>query len=113
MTVTQAVERLVKACVHLGDADLEKTYVWEEYAEDGLRFALLTAHHQLRDVHAHNFVRYLRQGCRAIARPTSEVQRANTFRESRRERVSRHVFVPQVHADLTGNHAFSSKFGHE
>lgn len=48
MTVTGAVERLVKASVHLGDADLERAYAWEEYDEDGLRFALLTAHHQLR-----------------------------------------------------------------
>lgn len=52
MTVTQAVERLVKASVHLGDADLERPYAWEEYHEDGLRFALLTAHHLLRETHA-------------------------------------------------------------
>ena len=53
MTVTQAVERLVKASVGLSDADLDKPYAWEKYDEDGLRFALLTAHHQLRDTHAH------------------------------------------------------------
>ncbi|MEP7003887.1 MAG: DinB family protein [Chloroflexota bacterium] len=52
MTVTQAVERLVTASVRLTDADLERKYVWEEYDGDGLRFALLTAHHQLRETHA-------------------------------------------------------------
>lgn len=52
MTVTQAVERLVRASVHLSDADLERKYVWEEYDEDGLRFALLTAHQHLREAHA-------------------------------------------------------------
>lgn len=52
MTVTQAVERLVRASVHLSDADLEGKYVWEEYDDDGLRFALLTAHHLLRETHA-------------------------------------------------------------
>jgi hypothetical protein len=52
VTVTQAVERLVKASVHLSDADLERTYAWEEYDEDGLRFALLAAHLQLRETTA-------------------------------------------------------------
>ena len=52
MTVTQAVERLVKASVHLSDADLERNYAWEEYDEDGLRFALLTAHLLLRETTA-------------------------------------------------------------
>ena len=52
MTPTQAVERLVKASVHLSDIDLDTKYVWEEYDDDGLRFALLTAHHLLRETHA-------------------------------------------------------------
>ena len=52
MTVTQAVERLVRASVHLCDADLDKKYVWEAYDDDGLRFALLTAHHLLRETTA-------------------------------------------------------------
>ena len=52
MTVTQAVERLVKASVHLSDTDLDRKYVWEEYDDDGLRFALLTAHHLLRETTA-------------------------------------------------------------
>ncbi len=52
MTPTQAVERLVKASVRFSDADLDRTYVWEEYDDDGLRFALLTAHHQLRETAA-------------------------------------------------------------
>jgi len=52
VTVTQAVERLVKASVHLSDTDLDKKYVWEAYDDDGLRFALLTAHHLLRETTA-------------------------------------------------------------
>lgn len=52
MTVTGAVERLVKASVHLTDADLDRTYAWEEYANDGLRFALLAAHLWLRETAA-------------------------------------------------------------
>lgn len=52
MTVTAAVERLVRASVHLSDADLERPYAWEEYADDGLRFALLTVHHLLRETTA-------------------------------------------------------------
>ena len=52
MTPTQAVERLVKASVHLSDADLDRTYAWEEYRDDGLRFALLAAHLQLRETAA-------------------------------------------------------------
>jgi uncharacterized damage-inducible protein DinB len=52
VTVTEAVERLVKASVHLSDADLGRTYVWEEYDDDGLRFALLAAHLQLRETTA-------------------------------------------------------------
>jgi uncharacterized damage-inducible protein DinB len=52
MTVTQAVERLVKASVHLSDPDLDRKYVWEQYDDDGLRFALLTAHHLLRETTA-------------------------------------------------------------
>ena len=52
MTPTQAVERLVKASVHLSDADLDRPYAWEEYDEDGLRFALLAAHLQLRETAA-------------------------------------------------------------
>ena len=52
MTVTQAVERLVRASVHLSDADMGRTFVWEEYDDDGLRFALLTAHHLLRETTA-------------------------------------------------------------
>ena len=70
MTVTRSVERLVKASAHLGDADLDKPYAWEEYNEDGLRFALLSAHHQLRDVHAR--VAAMRLGA---GQPFSEAQR--------------------------------------
>lgn len=70
MTPTQAVERLVKASVHLGDADLDRTYAWRDYDEDGLRFALLTAHHILRDTTASVAAARLRAG-----RPFTEAQR--------------------------------------
>jgi len=52
VTPTQAVERLVRASVRLTDADLDRTYAWEEYGDDGLRFALLAAHLQLRETTA-------------------------------------------------------------
>ena len=68
--MTEAVEHLVKASVRLSDADLEKPYAWEAYDEDGLRFALLTAHHLLRDAHAH--VAATRLGAR---QPFTEAQR--------------------------------------
>lgn len=50
MTPTQAVERLVRAAVHLTDADLGREWAWKEYDEEGIRFALLMAHHELRDL---------------------------------------------------------------
>lgn len=50
MTPTQAVERLVRASVHLTDADMGRPWAWREYDEEGIRFALLMAHHELRDL---------------------------------------------------------------
>lgn len=52
MTVTGAVEDLVRASVGLSDAQLGRPWAWRDYAEEGLRFALLTAHHLLRDLAA-------------------------------------------------------------
>lgn len=49
-TVTQAVEELVRATVHLSDEDMGRPWAWREYDEEGLRFALLTTHHDLRDL---------------------------------------------------------------
>jgi uncharacterized damage-inducible protein DinB len=49
-TVTQAVEALVGATVELTDADMDRPWVWCEYDEEGLRFALLMAQHELRDL---------------------------------------------------------------
>jgi uncharacterized damage-inducible protein DinB len=49
-TVTQAVESLVRATVDLSDADMDRPWVWKEYDEEGLRFALLLAQHELRDL---------------------------------------------------------------
>jgi hypothetical protein len=70
VTVTPAVERLVKASVHLGDADMDRPYVWQHYDEEGLRFALLTAHHILRDTAASVAAARLRAG-----RPFTEAER--------------------------------------
>jgi uncharacterized damage-inducible protein DinB len=49
-SVTQAVESLVRATVDLSDADMDRTWVWREYDEEGLRFVLLLAQHELRDL---------------------------------------------------------------
>ena len=49
-TVTQAVEELVRATVHLSDEDMGREWKWREYDEEGLRFALLMTHHELRDL---------------------------------------------------------------
>jgi uncharacterized damage-inducible protein DinB len=49
-TVTQAVEALVRATVDLPDAEMDRTWVWREYDEEGLRFALLMAQHELREL---------------------------------------------------------------
>ena len=70
MTPTQAVERLVRASVHLTDADLDRPYAWEEYDEEGLRFALLAAHLQLRETTATVAAARLGAG-----KPFSEAQR--------------------------------------
>ena len=49
-TVTQAVEALVRVTVDLPDAAMDRPWVWREYDEEGLRFALLMAQHELRDL---------------------------------------------------------------
>lgn len=49
-TVTAAVEALVRATVDLSDADLGRAWAWRMYDEEGLRFALLMTHHELRDL---------------------------------------------------------------
>ena len=49
-TVTQAVEDLVRATVHLSDEDMGREWKWGVYDEEGLRFALLMTHHELRDL---------------------------------------------------------------
>lgn len=52
MNPTQAVERLVRASVRLTDEQLGTPWAWHEYDEEGIRFALLMAHHELRDLAA-------------------------------------------------------------
>jgi hypothetical protein len=49
-TVTEAVEALVRATVDLPDAEMDRPWVWREYDEEGLRFVLLLAQHELRDL---------------------------------------------------------------
>jgi DinB family protein len=49
-SVTQAVESLVRATVDLSDAEMDRPYVWREYDDEGLRFVLLLAQHELRDL---------------------------------------------------------------
>ena len=49
-TVTQAVEALVRSTVGMTDSDLDRPWVWREYDEEGLRFVLLLAQHELRDL---------------------------------------------------------------
>ena len=50
MTVTQAVEALVSKTIGLGDEDMGREWKWGAYDEEGLRFALLMTHHELRDL---------------------------------------------------------------
>lgn len=49
-TVTQAVEGLVRATVRMSDEDMGREWKWGVYDEEGLRFALLMTHHELRDL---------------------------------------------------------------
>lgn len=48
--MTQAVEALVRATVAMTDADMGRAWAWGRYDEEGLRFALLMTHHELRDL---------------------------------------------------------------
>ncbi len=49
-TVTEAVEGLVRATIDRTDAQMGAPWVWGDYDEEGLRFALLMTHHELRDL---------------------------------------------------------------
>ena len=49
-TVAQAVEALIRATVSLSDEDMGRPWAWGKYDEEGLRFALLMTHHELRDL---------------------------------------------------------------
>ena len=50
LTVTQAVEALVRKTARLSDEDMGREWKWGVYDEEGLRFALLMTHHELRDL---------------------------------------------------------------
>lgn len=49
-TVTQAVEALIRKTVDLSDVQMGAAWKWRDYDEEGLRFALLMTHHELRDL---------------------------------------------------------------
>jgi hypothetical protein len=49
-STTQAVEALVRKTVRLSDEDMGREWKWGVYDEEGLRFALLMTHHELRDL---------------------------------------------------------------
>lgn len=49
-TVTEAVEAIVRRTVDRSDAEMGATWKWGDYDEEGLRFALLMTHHELRDL---------------------------------------------------------------
>jgi uncharacterized damage-inducible protein DinB len=44
------VESLVRATVDLPDSEMGRPWAWREYDEEGLRFSLLMAQHELRDL---------------------------------------------------------------
>ena len=50
ITVTQAVETLVRKTIGLSDEAMGRAWAWRMYDEEGLRFALLMTHHELRDL---------------------------------------------------------------
>jgi hypothetical protein len=52
VSVTQAVEDLCRAAVRLPDEAMDREWKWGEYDSEGLRFALLMTHHELRDLAA-------------------------------------------------------------
>ena len=49
-TVTQAVEELIRATVDRTDDQMSERWKWRDYDEEGMRFALLMTHHELRDL---------------------------------------------------------------
>jgi hypothetical protein len=49
-SVTQAVERICRVMVRLPDEAMDRPWAWRMYDEEGLRFALLMTHHELRDL---------------------------------------------------------------
>lgn len=49
-TVAAAVEAMVRATVDRSDEEMGAPWVWGDYDEEGLRFALLMTHHELRDL---------------------------------------------------------------
>ena len=83
-TVTQAVEDLVRAAVRLPDAAMDRAWAWGAYDEEGLRFALLMTHHELRDL--------------AVRLTTARERVGRPMGESERIRAQYH----EAYRDLTG-----------
>jgi hypothetical protein len=51
LSLYQAITALAGATVNIADAELERDYAWR-YHDEGLRFAFLGTHHELRDLAA-------------------------------------------------------------
>jgi DinB family protein len=77
-TVTQAVEELVRATVHLPDENMGRAWAWREYDEEGLRFALLMTHHELREL-------AVRLDARRGARPTQAARILAQYHQAYRD----------------------------
>lgn len=77
-TVTQAVEALVRTTVRMSDEDMGRGWKWGAYDEEGLRFALLMTHHELRDL-------AVRLGARARTAPTQAKRILAQYHEAYRD----------------------------
>ncbi len=78
MTVGEAVEQLVRATVGLSDTDMGRPWAWGRYDEEGLRFALLMAHHELRDL-------AVRLAASRVAQPTQASRILTQYHEAYRD----------------------------
>lgn len=77
-TVTQAVEELVRATAQLLDEDMGREWKWGAYDEEGLRFALLMTHHELRDL-------AVRLASRRVAEPSEPLRILAQYHQAYRD----------------------------
>lgn len=82
--MTQAVEDLCRAAVRLPDDAMDRPWAWGAYDEEGLRFALLLTHHELRDL--------------AVRLVAARERGGRPFGEAERIRAQYH----EAYRDLTG-----------